>query len=129
MTQDEDAITPLHDSCAGGELRMVIFLTEEIEKYNPPMKDILADLKDMFGNNPLHYAAKCGHLNIVQFFNSEKKCSPNIPGQYGRTPLHRAAEKGHLHLVKYLIDGQSCDPSCMVETNLHHVIMLQALDI
>lgn len=51
---------------------------EEIEKYNP-VRDILADMKDKFEHNPLHYAVRYGHLSVLQFLISEKNCSPNIP--------------------------------------------------
>jgi len=64
----------------------------------------------MISASILHYAARYGHLNIVQFFISEKNCSPNIPGDNDGTPLHYAAANGQLHIVKYLIDEQGCDP-------------------
>ena len=64
---------------------------------------------------PIHWAALHGHLEVLNFFITDLKCSPNIPGQHGGTLLHSAASGGHLHIVKYLIDEQGCDRSCLDE--------------
>ena len=72
--------------------------------------------RDGNSDTALHLAAEEGLLDVIQFFISEQKCGPNIPGgQYGRTSLHYAAEFGHLHIVKYLIDEQACNPSCALQ--------------
>ena len=133
LCQDENGTTLLQWSCTTGDLDIVTFLMEEIEKYNP-VKDILADLKDKFQHNLLHYAVRYGHLNVLQFLISEKNCSPNIPGWRDRTPLHSAAGhgRGHLHLVKYLINEQGCDPSCLDADKvapLHRAVRHGHLDI
>ena len=70
------------------------FLT--LEKHcNPNQRDIKK-------NTPLHYAAKYGHLQVVQFFVEELKCSPNIRGQHNATPHQRAETKGHHDVALYL---------------------------
>ena len=71
-------------------------------------------LNNRWNSTPLHNTVWQGHLDIVHFFISDKKCDPNIPGgPYSGTPLHFAAEYGHLHIVKYLTDEQHCNPSCL----------------
>ena len=71
-------------------------------------------LNNRWNSTPLRSAVWLGHLDIVQFFISDKKCDPNIPGgPYSGTPLHYAAEFGNLHIVKYLTDEQHCNPSCL----------------
>ena len=70
---------------------------------------------------------------LYNFFISDWKCDPNIPGgHYGQTPLHYAAEFGHLHIVKYLINQQDCNPSCLDEnkfTPLHCAAMMGQIDV
>ena len=148
LCQDEDRWTPLHLSCGRGGLNIVKFLTEEIEKYKP-MKDLMPSLttknkttplhlaelhghldffRDPSGTTPIHCAAQYGHLEILKFFITDVKCSPNIPGQFRRHPLHYAAEGGHLHIMRYLIDEQGCDPSCLT-TKVHHFTKLHTTDI
>ena len=58
------------------------------------MKDLMPSLTTKNGsttrenNTPLHIAALKGHIDIVRFFITDLKCSPNIPGFHGRHPLH-----------------------------------------
>ena len=67
--------------------------------------------KDKYGDTALHAAAQGGSLDVLKYFIDERdffitdlKCSPNIPGRNGYYLLHYAAQGGHLHIVKYLTD-------------------------
>ena len=97
LCQNESGWTPLHYGCGRGDLSIVKFLTEEIEKYKP-MKDLMLSLTTKKKTTPLHYAALNGHLDIVRFFITELKCNSNIACKHGHHPLHSAAEKGHYTL-------------------------------
>ena len=112
--EDEHRNTPLHRACVGGCQPVVEFLTSEHINYTPA-SELVIDLRNKWDSTPIHSAVANGHLGILQFFISDQKCDPNIPGQHGGTPLHYAAEGGHLHIVKYLIDKQGCNPSCLTD--------------
>ena len=90
LCQDERGWTPLHLSCKSGCLSIVKVLTEEIERYKP-MKDLMPSLTTKENTTPLHFAANYGHIDIVQFFITDLKCSPNTQGFNSRTALHVAA--------------------------------------
>ena len=98
LCQDEDGYTPLHTSCQGGDIDVVRYLVNEMNKYTP-LKDVVYD-RTKKGNTPIHYAAGNGHLQVVKLFISELNCDPNTPGWHGRTPLHHAAQEGQLEIVK-----------------------------
>lgn len=84
-----------------GDIHNFIKLIEN-EKHNPITLD-------RNGATALHWAAGCGHVNIVSYLIEKCKCCPN-QGQIGkrsfagRTPLHWAARNGHLKVVEYLIE-------------------------
>jgi hypothetical protein len=102
----------------------------KIESYFQIIKDgnlhkLLAFLKenqdcnvithsDRNGATALHWAAGCGHLDIVKFLIQAKHCPPD-QGQKGkrsfrnRTPLHWASRNGHLVNVKYLVEECNVD--------------------
>jgi len=51
---------------------------------------------------PLHYAARYGHLNIIEYL-VHQKADINAKDGYNETPLHFAANYGYLSVVEYLV--------------------------
>lgn len=99
---DENSITlDAFEFVKTGDIHNFIKLIEN-EKHNPITLD-------RNGATALHWAAGCGHVNIVSYLIEKCKCCPN-QGQIGkrsfagRTPLHWAARNGHLKVVEYLIE-------------------------
>lgn len=68
------------------------------------------NVKDIWGNTPLHYAAKYGHLEIMELLL--QKGAHIDPTNYWceATPLHYAASTGQVGEVKFLLDS-SADPT------------------
>jgi len=64
---------------------------------------------DKNGALAIHWAAGCGHLNMVKNFINEYQCPSDQPqlgkrSFRGRTPLHWAARNGHLTVVTFLVE-------------------------
>lgn len=84
----------------------------------------VASYLDKNGASALHWAAGCGHLNMVQYLITECNVPPD-QAQLGkrsfrnRTPLHWAARNGHLNVVKYLVEDCS-------RTHHRHVVDIDA---
>ncbi|MDR0590302.1 MAG: ankyrin repeat domain-containing protein [Puniceicoccales bacterium] len=63
---------------------------------------------DNNGKTALHYAAKNGHKNVVQFLlDNGADVNAGAKGglNEGRTALHYAAENGHKKVVRFLLDN------------------------
>jgi len=93
MTQDK-LNGALFDAVRGGDLEKV--------------KELLAsgaqvDARDDDGWQPLHYAARGGHLPVVKYLIEEQGVQVDAKSTYGSQPLHFAAWHGHLPVVKYLV--------------------------
>ena len=59
----------------------------------------------MFGDTPLHRAAKNGHTEICRIFmNTAAEPENNPPNCDGITPLHMAARKGHAKTVQLFVE-------------------------
>jgi ankyrin repeat protein len=56
---------------------------------------------------PLHYAAKKGYLQIVNFLVRECKADMEARDHQGRTVLYLAAEYGQKEIVEYLIKNNA----------------------
>lgn len=56
------------------------------------------------GYQPLHYAAYCGHLNMVKLLIEQESVDLNSRTDDGCTALFLAAQQGHLAVIKYLLD-------------------------
>ena len=87
----------LHDAAKEGNLETV---KELIEK-----KTIKVDSFDANGLAPLHYAAKYGNKDVVDYLilngaDVNKKAGKRARGN---TPLHYAAEQGNLDILKALV--------------------------
>ncbi|KAI5614892.1 myotrophin [Silurus asotus] len=55
------------------------------------------------GRKPLHYAADCGQVEMVEFLLS-KGADVNAPDKHGITPLLSATYEGHVSCVKILLE-------------------------
>ncbi|XP_063073493.1 myotrophin [Engraulis encrasicolus] len=55
------------------------------------------------GRKPLHYAADCGHREVVEFLVS-RGADVNAADKHGITPLLSAIYEGHLSCVKLLLE-------------------------
>ncbi|KAH9132629.1 hypothetical protein AeRB84_021033 [Aphanomyces euteiches] len=62
------------------------------------------DCKDKDANTPLHWAARCGYLDILTellAYNS----SADLTNKVGSSPLHEASSNGHINIVEKLLSG------------------------
>jgi ankyrin repeat protein len=59
------------------------------------------DLPDEKGDTPLFYAAKSGHLEVVEFLINQK-ASVNHTNIFGKTAIFAAAEHSHLEVIDFL---------------------------
>ena len=107
---------PLIESIQNGHLEKFKLLLQQKQKRSNNQGfdfDPTAFL-DKNGASLLHWAAGCGHLDVVQYLVETLNCPPD-QGQkgkrsfHGRTGLHWSARNGHLHVVKYLIEECSVD--------------------
>ncbi|XP_010176608.2 myotrophin, partial [Antrostomus carolinensis] len=58
------------------------------------------------GRKPLHYAADCGQLEILEFLLL-KGADINAPDKHNITPLLSAVYEGHVSCVKLLLSKMS----------------------
>lgn len=109
---------------------------ETIQNGNMPeflscMKDFIdknihvATYLDKNGASALHWAAGCGHLDMVRYLVTECNVPPDQPQRgkrsfRNRTPLHWAARNGHLNVVRYLVEDCS---SCLITRKHDHCVV------
>lgn len=66
-----------------------------------------ANLANSEGNTPLHEAAECGHVEVVNILLKNGQCDINAKNLFGQTPLMRAVFTDNLEVVKRLIKAGS----------------------
>ncbi|CAL4110590.1 unnamed protein product, partial [Meganyctiphanes norvegica] len=64
--------------------------------------DVDIDIGDGKEATPLHLAATCGHLQVLELL-IEHGASVNCTNEHRQTPLHLAVEKGHVAIVEALL--------------------------
>jgi hypothetical protein len=62
------------------------------------------DMRDAYGNTPLHIAAASGQGKAVKLLIQEG-CDPNAPDRVAQTPLHLACLGGHKDVICALLKG------------------------
>ena len=121
--------TPLHFAAEHGHFKICQLILEKDEKISQLIIDkdeqifrltlenpidenkfVIPKHLDSMGNNPLHLAAKNGHLSVCKLFITWiEKVYPegieysNAQNVCGSTPLHLAAENGQLPICQLLI--------------------------
>ena len=60
------------------------------------------DLKDKFGDTIMHFAARDGQLEILEYILDKTKKLMNAENQEGKTPLKYATENGHITCAQLL---------------------------
>ena len=95
--------TPFLDAAASGHVSMMHWSLEQ--------DDARIDERDQNGNCALHFAARHGHTNAVQFLlerNAELVKIKNVTRlRPGGTALHDAAASGHPEVIKILIRNKA----------------------
>ncbi|WP_341815970.1 ankyrin repeat domain-containing protein [Wolbachia endosymbiont (group B) of Idaea biselata] len=94
-TESRHELTPLYVAIRAGRLDVVEIL---FDRKHFSVKD-----KDIYGCNPLHWAAQEGKLNIAKFL-VDKGADIRAKDKDGRTPLLMAAYNGDLEMVKFFLD-------------------------
>uniref|UniRef100_A0ABI7WJ60 Myotrophin n=1 Tax=Felis catus TaxID=9685 RepID=A0ABI7WJ60_FELCA len=73
---------------------------DEVKDYVAKGEDVNRTLEG--GRKPLHYAADCGQLEILEFLLL-KGADINAPDKHHITPLLSAVYEGHVSCVKLLL--------------------------
>ena len=105
------AMASLRDLCEEGKFEKVL---QEFKTSKQRQQLDSTDLKKGFKpelSQPLHYAARHGHLKVVRKLIEVYECDAECKNARGATPLHCACYAGHLKVVKYLVNTAKCDPS------------------
>jgi len=101
FSKDPDAPPPadIFAAAKGGDLEAV----KQFVERDPATLQQKTQLSD----TALHWAASCGHTDIVKFLLS-KGSDPNLRNIAGATPLHLAARKAYVGVMAALIHSK-CD--------------------
>lgn len=88
-------------------------------------------LRDHSGSGPLHFAARQGNIDGLEFLLSDCKCSPVHKDYKQRTPVHIAVKYGHMEIVQRLWQTKSVAVIRDVNGNtpLHYAVIHGHTDI
>lgn len=64
--------------------------------------------RDDFGATPIHFAARHGMLDCLEWLVIRSGVSPNAVTVNGNTAAHDAAATGHVDCLKYLLEKTKC---------------------
>ena len=64
--------------------------------------------RDDFGATPIHFAARNGKLECLEWLVTRSGISPNAVTINSNTAAHDAAATGHLGCLKYLLENTKC---------------------
>ena len=86
-----------------GDLSELCHVLEESEW------DIRSEILDRKGQSALHIACTSGHLDIVQYLVTEKKCSVTLANINGHTPLLLSLINKHWKVADFLLQYTALD--------------------
>lgn len=64
--------------------------------------------RDDYGATPIHFAARNGKLDCLDWLVTRSGVSPNAVTVNGNTAAHDAAATGHVDCLKYLLENTKC---------------------
>jgi len=73
-------------------------------------EDVNPNDPDNFGLTPLHYAAKQGNIQIVNYLLNWNDMNPDTGSRLGHTPLLATGESRHFDVVKLLLQREDVNP-------------------
>jgi len=93
-------------------------------------KDSDINAVDLYSQAAIHFAAKEGHLECLDYL-IKKGAQVNMAGQYYNTPLHLAARQGHLDCVNSLLQhgGNVKKRERYQQTPLHSAAWMCKIDV
>ena len=101
--QDQTGASALAYACAKGHKEIAKLLIDNGADIYSKMRFLEFD-----GHTdtlePIYFACKNGHLEIVRYLLNERNCSPNLCGNSLVTPLHVACQFGKFEIVEELIN-------------------------
>ena len=68
----------------------------------------LANERDGYSATPLHFSARHGHLECVEWIVRHNVISPTSVTRGGTTPAHDAAATGQIECLKFLLSNSKC---------------------
>jgi len=77
------------------------------------VRKIDIDTQDKYGNTPLHYAVKCGSLEMVKLLVEAGKADIKTRNQANMSPLHIAIYGGYFGIVEYLVKEAGASPKSL----------------
>ncbi|KAK7983177.1 hypothetical protein PG989_010579 [Apiospora arundinis] len=151
VAEDEDGNTPLHIAAFWGRVEFIKSLTDQVPQLDfycknhsggtplhkaaadeleaielmLPHYSIDDDLRDNYGQWPLHFAAWLGSFECAKALISFDPNCVDRPDEEGHTALHCAAEEGHGELVRYLLDSAGANGNA--ENNVGQTILVKAI--
>eukprot|EP00980_Cylindrotheca_fusiformis_P020358 scaffold7367_cov71-Cylindrotheca_fusiformis.AAC.1 len=113
-TRDRHLSTAEHWAAGGGHLDVLQYLFDVRNKVvttsttttkggGGTSNERKGRIRRRDGKTCLHYAARNGHLNCVQYLIHTSKFIGNETSGEGTTPFHMACYGGHLPVVQYLV--------------------------
>ncbi|XP_068761069.1 transient receptor potential cation channel subfamily A member 1-like [Montipora capricornis] len=127
---DKDGLTPLHHAARGNYLQIIDCLLNagaDIDAVASGEAGFMTPLictskfgadeacrlliqrgaqvltKSCIGQSPLHYAARKGHLRVVEVLLTEGEVPVNLEDNDKATPLHAAAQAGKTQVIQKLV--------------------------
>ena len=96
------AATPAINAASLGHTNCLVTAYRELGVFNE---------RDNFGATPIHFAARNGKLDCLEWLVVRSGVSPNAVTVNGNTAAHDAAATGHVSCLKYLLENTKCSTS------------------
>lgn len=96
------AATPAIKAASLGHTNCLVTAYRELGVFNE---------RDHYGATPIHFAARNGKLECLDWLVTRSGVSPNAVTMNGNTAAHDAAATGHYDCLKYLLENTKCSVS------------------
>lgn len=101
-TECKRATTPAISAASLGHTNCLVTAYRELGVFNE---------RDNFGATPIHFAARNGKLECLEWLVTRSGVSPNAVTINRNTAAHDAAATGHVECLKYLLENTKCSVS------------------